>query len=91
MTPENLFTLANIVYLFGTLLLLKRAIQDKSNLHNFDTTGSILTAIATTIILFAYFTLHMYIALIFVIPTWLFWAFVSIYTTKSRIHIKTHF
>ena len=88
MTPENLFTFANIVYLFGTLLLLNRAIHDKSNLHNFDTTGSILTAIATTIILFVYFTLQMYIALVFVIPTWLFWAFVSIHTTKNRLCVK---
>lgn len=83
---ENLFTLANIVFTIGTLLLVRKVITNRNRLSDFDITGAILTTTALVLMLAGYSLLGMGASLLFTLPTFLFWLFVSVYSIKGKMY-----
>lgn len=80
---EYIFMYANMLFTLGTILLFKKVIADKNVLYNFDVVGSIITLFALTTMLIGYWNLQMYVAMLFSMPTWLFWLFVIIYSKEN--------
>lgn len=83
MTIELLFSLANISYLTGTLLLARRVIKNRSALKDFDPYGSFITVIGLSINTIALNALGFYTTIIISVPTILFWIIATIYAFKS--------
>jgi hypothetical protein len=81
---ELFFNLANICYLIGTILLIRRVIKNRNALKDFDSYGSILNFIGMTINCIALAGLGMYVTIIISSPTMIFWAIAAIYSFKSR-------
>ena len=82
-SAEHIFTAANILFTIGTSLLFIKVIRNRIRLHDFDFTGSILTTVALILMLFGYHELKMFISILFLMPTLLFWAVVSVYSGKN--------
>lgn len=84
MNIELLFNLANLCYLTGTLLLVRRVIKNRNALKDFDPYGSTINFIGMTINCFALAGLGMFITIIISLPTVVFWAIAAIYSFKNR-------
>lgn len=83
MNPEDTFTLANIIFIIGTLLLFSKVIKNKDILNDFDLIGSILTSLGMFMMLAGYYKFSMFLSIIFSMPTFLFWVFVSFHRFKK--------
>ena len=81
---EILFNLANLCYLIGTLLLIRRVIKNRNTLKDFDPYGSSTNFIGMAINAFALAGLGMYTTIIISLPTMVFWAMVALYSFKNR-------
>lgn len=81
---ELLFSLANLCYLIGTLLLIRRVIKNRNSLKDFDPKGSTINFIGMTINVLALAGLGMYTTVIISSPTMAFWALVAIYSFKNK-------
>ena len=84
MNIELLFNLANLCYLTGTLLLIRRVIKNRNTLKDFDPYGSMTNFIGLAIIAVALAGLGMYVTVIISSPTMAFWAIVAIYSFKNK-------
>jgi hypothetical protein len=77
MSSETIFTIANIIFTIGTVRLFLQVIKNRNTLKDFDLTGSVLTMVAILVMIVGFFSLGMYVSLLFILPTMAFWAFVS--------------
>jgi Ca2+/Na+ antiporter len=84
MNTELLFSLANLFYLLGTILLARKVIKNRDALKDFDIYGSSINFVGMIVMSFALLDLRSYIAAIISIPTMLFWAIAAIYSFKNR-------
>jgi len=84
MNTELLFSIANLLYLVGTIFLIKRVIKNRDSLKDFDQYGSLINFIGMVINIMALIGLGYYITVMISIPTMLFWMLVSIYSFKNR-------
>ena len=84
MNIELLFNLANLCYLTGTLLLIRRVIKNRNTLKDFDPYGSMTNFIGLAINAVALAGLGMYVTVIISSPTMAFWAIVAIYSFKNK-------
>ena len=84
MNTELLFSLANLFYLVGTILLARKVIKNRDALKDFDFYGSSINSAGMVVMAFALIELNSYVALIISLPTMLFWAIAAIYSFKSR-------
>jgi len=74
---EDLFIMANIIFTIGTTLLFLKVIRNRNTLKDFSLQGSVLTMVAILFMVAGFLTLRMYVSALFLIPTMLFWVFVS--------------
>lgn len=81
---ELFFNLANLCYLTGTLLLIRRVIKNRNSLKDFDPYGSTTNFIGMTVNCIALAMLGMYTTIIISSPTMAFWAIAAIYSFKNR-------
>ena len=84
MNIELLFSTANILYLFGTIFLIRRVMKNRKVLKDFDFYGSLINTIGMSANILALIMLTFYITVVISIPTFLFWAAVSYYSFKNR-------
>ena len=85
MNAENVFTLANIIFTVGTLLLFAKVVKNRNILNDFSLSGSVLTTVGMVFSIIGYSMLEMYTPVIFAIPTMSFWGYVSFYTIKKKL------
>lgn len=84
MDIELLFSMANIMYMVGTIFLIRRVIKNRNALKDFDSFGSLINFIGMLINIFALIGLTYYITVIISTPTMIFWLVVSIYSFRNR-------
>jgi hypothetical protein len=84
MDTELLFSLANLFYLAGTILLARKVVKNRNALKDFDLYGSAVNAFGMIIMAFALIDLKSYTAAIISLPTMLFWAITAAYSFKNR-------
>lgn len=84
MNPEYIFMAANIVFAIGTLLLFKKVIKNRNALNDFDFIGSTLTAFAMFLMFAGYYQINMFRSIVFLLPTLVFWVFVSVYSVNNN-------
>lgn len=87
MNSELLFGIANLLYLAGTIFLIRRVIKNKDALKDFDPHGSLINFIGMLINVLALTGLEYYTTVMISTPTMLFWMLVSIYSFKNRRQI----
>ena len=83
MNLEYIFTLANIVFTIGTLLLSVKVIKNRNMLKDFDVVGSGLTMCALFIMMVGYTVLEMWVAMAFMSPTLIFWIIVTVFSINN--------
>jgi hypothetical protein len=81
---ELFFNLANLCYLIGTILLIRRVIKNRNTLKDFDSYGSAINFIGMTVNCIALYELGMYETIIISSPTVIFWAIAAIFSFKNR-------
>ena len=81
---ELIFNLANLCYLIGTILLIRRVLKNRNNLKDFDPYGSSTNFIGMAINALALAGLGMYTTIIISSPTMAFWAIAALYSFKNR-------
>lgn len=81
---ELLFSIANILFLTGTVFLIRTVIKNRNTLSDFNPSGSLLNFSGMLINTFALVGLGYYTTVIISAPTMLFWAIASIYSLKNR-------
>ena len=84
MNIELLFNVANISYLAGTILLIRRVIKNRNKLNDFDPYGSLANFIGMSVNCLALIGLTLYTTAIISTPTMIFWLIASIYSFKNR-------
>lgn len=84
MNVELLFSLANLFYLVGTILLARKVIKNRDALKDFDPYGSIVNVVGMIIMASGLIDLKSYVAAVISLPTMLFWAVAAIYSFKNR-------
>lgn len=84
MNIELLFGTANLLFLAGTMFLIRRVIKNRNALKDFDPYGSLINSIGMLVNIFALIELGYYATIIISAPTMLFWAMVSVYAFKKR-------
>jgi len=89
MNPENIFLLANCIFVIGTARLFIPVIKNRNALNDLDMYGAIITTLAVSIMLFGYAYVMMYTAMAFLLPTLAFWVLVSVCTVKQLIGEST--
>ena len=77
---EISFDLANILFFVGTALLIKRAIDNRKTLRDFDAMGSLLTLLALIFSEIGYIGLNYWLSFVLGIETVLYWLVVSYYS-----------
>ena len=65
-----------------------KVVKNHKILNDLDLSGSILTVAALSCMIAGYNELQMNTSVLFTIPTWAFWVFVSICTVRNRITTK---
>lgn len=83
-TIELLFDISNIIFFFGTARLFVTVYKNKACLKDYDFYGSSSTMFGMFIAMLAQFELKYWTVIMFQIPTYLFWLYVSIYSYKNR-------
>ena len=83
MEMEHIFTAANIIFTIGTLRLFKTVIKNRASLHDFDLIGSLLTSGALFLMVIGYLENRMIVSFVFLLPTFGFWIFVSMYSLNN--------
>ena len=78
MNVELFMVLANITFLCGTSFLFLKVIKNRDSIKDFDKVGSGLTFVGMIFSTIALVILNMWTAILFSIPTILFWGFVFI-------------
>jgi hypothetical protein len=84
MSTGLLFSLANLFYFAGTILLARKAIKNRDTLKDFDLYGSAINFVGMVVSMFALVEITSYTAAIISLPTVLFWAIVTVYSYKNR-------
>ncbi len=84
MNAELYMTLANIVFLCGTSFLFIKIVKNRNSIKDFDKSGSFLTFVGMCFASLSMFELKMFTAILFSIPTLLFWLFAFIFSVKSH-------
>lgn len=84
MNIELLFSMANIMYLAGTVFLIRRVVKNRNMLKDFDPYGSLINFIGMLINIFALIGLTYYTTVLISTPTMIFWLMASIYSFKNR-------
>lgn len=84
MNAELLFSTANLLFLVGTIFLIRRVIKNRNAIKDFDPIGSLINSIGMLVNIFALIGLGYYETIIISAPTMLFWAMVSVYSFKNR-------
>ncbi len=84
MSTDLLFALANMLYLFGTIFLIKRLIKNRNSINDFDFYGSSINFIGMAVTAFAFIGIKSYIAVVISIPTMLFWMMAAVFSFKNR-------
>ncbi len=84
MNTELLFSLANALFLLGTLFLLKGVIKNRAALKDYDFLGSIINFVGMSTSLVALAALAYYTTILISLPTTIFWGIASIYSFKNR-------
>jgi len=84
METGTLFSLANFLYLIGTILLTRRLINNRDALKDFDFYGSLINMSGMLVAAAALITMESYMAMIISIPTLIFWTMASMYSFKNR-------
>ncbi len=84
MEAGTLFSLANFLYLIGTVLLTRRLISNRDALKDFDFYGSLINMSGMLVAASALITMESYMAMIISIPTLIFWTMASMYSFKNR-------
>ena len=84
MNTELLFSLANLFYLAGTILLARKVIKNRDALKDFDLYGSSINVVGMIVMALALLDLRSYVAAIISLPTMLFWAIAAVYSFKNR-------
>ena len=80
MNAENVFTLANVIFTVGTLLLFTKVVKNRNILNDFSLSGSVLTTVGMVFSIIGYSMLEMYTPVIFAIPASSLWGDVCFYT-----------
>jgi heme A synthase len=78
MQPEDIFTIANIIFTIATTRLFLQVIRNRDTLKDFELIGSFLTTVAIVVMSIGFISVKMYVSLLFIIPTLAFWAFVTV-------------
>ena len=86
MDAELIFTSANVIFTIGTIVLFKKVLKNRNMLKDFDFIGSFMTTVAMALMIRGYFELDMTSSILFSIPTFSFWLFVSIYSCKYKLN-----
>lgn len=86
MENEFIFTTANVVFTIGTLKLFKMVFKNRNSLKDYDLVGSGLTTIALLLMIGGYMSNQMFVSFVFLMPTFLFWLYVSIFAYINRKH-----
>jgi hypothetical protein len=76
-------TIANVVFLIGTSCLFIKILKNRNSIKDFDTFGSGITFIGMCFSGLALIELKLWISLIFMIPTLLFWLFATVFSMKK--------
>ncbi len=84
MDNGSLFSIANLFYLVGTILLSKKVMKNRNTLNDFDVYGSITNAAGMMVTTYTLIGLESYVAAIVSVPTMLFWIMTSVYSFKNR-------
>ncbi len=84
MNTEFLFSLANALFLAGTLFLMKGVIKNRASLKDFDSFGSMINFAGMATSLIALAALAYYATILISLPTTIFWGVASIYSFKNR-------
>lgn len=87
MNVELLFSIANTLYLFGTIFLIRRVAKNRNALKDFDPLGSIINFVGMLVNIFALIELGYYMTVLISAPTMLFWLVAAVYSFKSRRQI----
>ncbi|MFZ3168202.1 MAG: hypothetical protein WA130_11355 [Candidatus Methanoperedens sp.] len=87
-SSEYIFTIANIIFTIGTARLFLQVMRNWSTLKDFDFVGSVLTLVAILVMIAGFFNGGMYVSLLFILPTMLFWVFVSACGFRQYLKIK---
>ena len=85
MDAELIFTSANVIFTIGTIVLFRKVLKNRNMLKDFDFIGSCMATIAMALTIRGYFELDMTSSILFSIPTFSFWIFVSIYSCKYKL------
>lgn len=89
MSAELFMTLANVVFLCGTSFLFVKIIKNRNSIKDFDKTGSFLTFIGMCFSAISLYELNMWTAILFSVPTLLFWLFAFLFSFKSKYYTHT--
>ncbi len=80
MNTEFIFSLANALFLTGTLFLMKGVIKNRATLKDCDPFGSIINFAGMSTSLIALATLAYYTTILISLPITIFWGIASIYS-----------
>jgi len=84
MSTDLLLSLANFLYLLGTIFMIKRLLKNRNSLNDFDFHGSTINFIGMVVTAYAFIEIKSYIAVVISIPTMLFWAMAAVFSFKNR-------
>ena len=80
-----LFTIANILFLLGIFILLRRVLENRDALKDFDPLGAFFIFLPMLIMCVGYVLWHNWLSLISAILTACFWLVVLVYSVKNNI------
>ena len=83
MDASFLLSLANSLYLVGTLFLARKVIKNRNALNDFDFYGSLINVVGMLITAYAFIIMGWYSAVVISLPTMAFWAIAAIYSFKN--------
>lgn len=84
MNVELLFSIANLLFLIGTIFLIRRVIKNRNSLKDFDSIGSLMNSVGMLVNILALIELGYYTTIVISTPTMIFWAMVSAYSFNNR-------
>ncbi len=84
MNTGLIFSLANALYLVGTIFLIGRVVKNRNSLKDFNPYGSLINFIGMVVNSIALISLSFYVTVIISIPTMLFWLIAAVYSFWSK-------
>ena len=81
----SLFTVANIMFIFGSLPNIIEVCREKSKIKGYSLYGALITLIALILTnIGVYVHAHQLIPIFFAIPTIIYWLLVTVYMTIKK-------